>query len=76
MMFDTCRTKLKGKRGVYCRNNGMQKLQSCTRSNILQAASAVHSVVLRDLPYFSLEQALHCSKPSAVDLSILQTGQD
>ena len=64
--FDMCRTKLEGKRGVYCRSDGTQKLLSCTRSGILQAASAVHlTVVLCDLAYLSSDQAvLRCSEPS------------
>ena len=44
---------------------------------ILQAADAVNlRVVLCDLAYVSSEQAvLHCSEPSAVDLSVQQAGR-
>ena len=42
MKFDLCRAKLKGKRGMYSRSDVTQKLLSCTRSVILQAANAVH----------------------------------
>ena len=68
----TCRAKLEGKRGVYCPSDGTQKLPSCTRSWILQAANAVYlTVVLCGIAYASSEQAmLHCSQPSAIDLSV------
>ena len=73
--LDLCRAKLKGKREVYCRNEGTQKLLSCTRSGILQAASAVQlTVILCDLASVSSEQTvLHSSEPSAIDLSVPQT---
>ena len=41
MKSDMCRAKLKGKRGVYCSRDVTQKLISCTRGGILQAANAV-----------------------------------
>ena len=65
MKSDTCRAKLEGKRGVYCRSDGTEKL-SCTRSGILLAANAVHlTVMLCDLAYLSSDQAvLRCSEPS------------
>ena len=53
-MFDMCGAKLKGRRGVYCQNNSMQNLLSCTHSTILQAVSAVHlTVVLCGVIYIS-----------------------
>ena len=57
-----------------CTVEGTQKLPSCTRSGMLQAASfAFLAVVLRDLAYVSPEQAvLHCPEPSAIDLSVPQ----
>ena len=63
---DTYRAKLEGKRGVYCRSDGTEKLLSCTRSGILLAANAVHlTVMLCDLAYLSSDQAvLRCSEPS------------
>ena len=66
------RAKLKGEREAYCRDDGTQKLLSCTRSGMLQAASAVHlTVVLCDLAYVSSKQAvLHCSEPSPIDQSV------
>ena len=75
---DTCRAKLKGKREVYRRSDGTQKLLTCTGSVMLQAASAVHlTVVLCDLAYISSEQAvLHCSEAlQATYLFRRQTGQ-
>ena len=57
MMFDMCRAKLKGKRGVYCKSDGTQKLLSCMHSGILQAANAVHlTAVLCDLPPIQTRQ--------------------
>ena len=38
---DMCRAKLKGKRGLCCWTDVTQKLISCTRGGILQAANAV-----------------------------------
>ena len=74
MKLDLCRAKLKGKRGVYGRNDGTQKLLSCTRSGILQAASAVQlTVMLCDLASVSSEQTvLHSYEPTAIDLSVPQ----
>ena len=43
---DTRREKLKGKREVCRRSNRRQELQSCIRSEILQAANGVHSAVV------------------------------
>ena len=41
-LFDTimckAKLKLKGKRGLHCRSDGMRKLPPCTSSGILQAA--------------------------------------
>ena len=48
-------------------------LPPCTRSGIVQAASAVHltAVVVCGPAYVSLEQAvLHCCEPSAIDFSV------
>ena len=74
MKLDLCRAKLKGKRGVYCRNDCTQRLPSCTRSGILRAANAVKlTVMLCDLASVSSEQTvLHSSEPSAIDLSVPQ----
>ena len=74
VMFDIRRAKLKSKREVYCRIDSTQHLLSSTRSRIVREARAVHlTVVLCDLAYASSEQAvLHCSDPSAVDLSVPQ----
>ena len=73
-MFDIRRAKLKSKKEVYCRIDSTQHLLSSTRSRIVREARAVHlTVVLCDLAYASSEQAvLHCSDPSAVDLSVQQ----
>ena len=81
MMFDICREKLIRKMGVYCRSDGAPKLLSCTRSGILQAASAVRlTVVLCDLAYVSSKQTvLHCAEPSALHSTLLfrwHTGRD
>ena len=43
MKSDTSREKLKGKREVYRRSDGRQRLRSCIRSGISRAANGVHS---------------------------------
>ena len=77
MKFDTCREKLKCKREVYRRSDGMQELRSCIRSRISQAASGVHSdAVFYGLAFVSSEQAeLHRFEPSAVDLFVPQANR-
>ena len=71
MVFDMYRVKLKGKRGMYCQSDGTQKSLPCTCNQTLQGANAILlTVVLCDLTFVSLEEAmLHCSEPSAFDLS-------
>ena len=59
---------------IYCRNDDTQKWLSCTRSGMLQAASAVLTVVLCDLAYVVM---LHC-RPNllqSIDLSVPQAGR-
>ena len=60
------------KRRVNCQSDSRQKLQSCIRSGISQAANGVHAaVVLNELTFVSPERAKpHCFEPSTVDLFV------
>ena len=74
MTSDKCRAKLKGKKGVYRRSDGGQGLRFCIRSGISQATNGVHlTEALHGLAFLSSERVpLHCSEPSAIDLSVPQ----
>ena len=71
---DTRKEKLKGRREVYRRSDGRQELWSCIRSGISQATNGVHlTEALHGLAFLSSERVpLHCSEPSAIDLSVPQ----
>ena len=78
MKSDTCREKLNGKREVCRRGDGRQKLRSCIRSGISQAANGVHSaMLLYGLAFVILSERAepHCSKLSAVDLFVPQANR-
>ena len=77
MKSDMYREKLKSKGEVYRQSDGRQELRPCTCSRISKATNGGNSaVVLHGLTFVSSEQAdLHCSEPSAVNLSVPQTNQ-
>ena len=61
-MLDMCRAKLKGNTGAHGPSGGAQTLPSCTRSEILQTANAVHlTAVLHIHPL--LLQEIGCTVP-------------
>ena len=60
MTLDTCKVKLKNKRGAHCQSDGTQTFLSSTRSGILQYERKVQNLTQNKVCHLKQQNTLCC----------------